>query len=104
MERDKYFSNFLYSICEELNSFFSSETQKKICPMVRKKPFEWARIFNAGIINILLEHRTFFKLPLFEEVPRNFVVNCLPKQFLDSIKRSILLLKGTFSLVKQEMQ
>ena len=30
MERDKYFSSLLYSICEELNSFFSSETQKKI--------------------------------------------------------------------------
>ena len=30
MERDKKFSNFLYSICEGLNSFFSSETQKKM--------------------------------------------------------------------------
>ena len=30
MERDKYFSSLLYSICERLNSFFSSETQKKL--------------------------------------------------------------------------
>ena len=30
MERDKYFSSLLYSICKELNYFFSSETQKKI--------------------------------------------------------------------------
>ena len=30
MERDKYFSSLLYSTCEGLNSFFSSETQKKI--------------------------------------------------------------------------
>ena len=37
MERDKYFSSSLYSIFEGLNSFFSSETQKKICLMVRKK-------------------------------------------------------------------
>ena len=30
MERDKYFSGLLYSICEGLNFFFSSKTQKKI--------------------------------------------------------------------------
>ena len=30
MERDKYFSGLLYSIGKGLNSFFSSETQKKI--------------------------------------------------------------------------
>ena len=31
--------HLLHSICKRLNSFFSSETQKKICPMVRKKPY-----------------------------------------------------------------
>ena len=30
IERDKYFSSLLYSICEGLNSFFCSETQKEI--------------------------------------------------------------------------
>ena len=30
MERDKYFSSLLYSICEGLSSFFTSETQKEI--------------------------------------------------------------------------
>ena len=30
MERDKYFSSLLFSTCEELNFFVSSETQKKI--------------------------------------------------------------------------
>ena len=30
MERDKYFSSLLYSTCEGLNSFFSSETQTKL--------------------------------------------------------------------------
>ena len=39
MERDKCFSSFPDSICEGLISFFSPETQKKICPMVRKKPY-----------------------------------------------------------------
>ena len=39
MERDKYFSSLLYSICEGLNCFFFSETQKKICPIERKKPY-----------------------------------------------------------------
>ena len=39
MERDKYLSSLLYSICEGLKSFFSSETQKKICPMVRKTQY-----------------------------------------------------------------
>ena len=34
MERNKYFSSLLNSICKGLNSFFSSETQKKICPMI----------------------------------------------------------------------
>ena len=37
--------------------------------------------------SMLLEHRTFFKLPLVEEVPRNLQVNYLPKQYLDTIKR-----------------
>ena len=40
MERDKDLLNLLYSICEGVNSFYSSETQRKICPMVRKKPFK----------------------------------------------------------------
>ena len=43
------------------------------------------------IINILLEHRTFFKLTLVEEVLRNLQVNYLPKQFSDTIRRGILL-------------
>ena len=34
--------------------------------------FERTRIANSEIINIRFEHGTFFKLPLFEEVPRNF--------------------------------
>ena len=37
MKSDKYFSSLLYSIWEGLNSFFSSETHEKICPIVRKK-------------------------------------------------------------------
>ena len=47
MERDKYFSGLLYSICKGLNRFFSTETQKKICPMVRKKPCLSARLKNG---------------------------------------------------------
>ena len=43
------------------------------------------------IINILLEHRSFFKLLLVEEVPRNLQLNWLPKQSLHTIKRGILL-------------
>ena len=40
MKRGKYFSSLLNSVCEGLNSFFSSEkTEKKIWPMVRKKPY-----------------------------------------------------------------
>ena len=37
MERDKYFSSSLYNICEGLSSFHSSETQNKLCSIVRKK-------------------------------------------------------------------
>ena len=48
------------------------------------------------IINRLLEHRTFFKLPLVEEALRNLLINCLPKQFLHTIKRGILLQRETF--------
>ena len=33
IERDKYFSSLLYSICKGLYSYFSSETQKKMCPI-----------------------------------------------------------------------
>ena len=39
MERDKYFPSLLYNICKGIICFFSSETLKKICPMVRKKPY-----------------------------------------------------------------
>ena len=39
MKRDKYFSSLLHSICEGLNSFFSSEAQKKICAAVKRKPY-----------------------------------------------------------------
>ena len=39
MERDKYFSSLSYSICKGHNSFFFSETQKKMCLMFRKKPY-----------------------------------------------------------------
>ena len=42
------------------------------------------------VIIILLEPRTFFKLPMVENVPRNFKVNCSPKQLLDTIRRGIL--------------
>ena len=68
----------------------------------RGKVFKRTRTFSARIIDIRLEHKTFFKLPLFEEVPRNVWINCLPKQFVDSIKRGILLYKETF-LVKQDL-
>ena len=37
----------------------------------------------------ILERRTFSKLPLVEEVPINLLVNCLPKQILDTIRRGI---------------
>ena len=54
--------------------------------------------------NILLEHRTFFKLPLVEEVSGKLLVNCLPKQLLDTVTRGILfIVKGDFLLVKQDM-
>ena len=43
--------------------------------------------------NVLLEHRTFFKLLVVEEVPRNSLVNCLPKQFLDT-KEEVFYCKG----------
>ena len=46
MERDKYFSSLLHSICEGL-SFFSSETQKKIRLMIRKKPYLSPILKNA---------------------------------------------------------
>ena len=62
----------------------------------RGKVFKRTRTFSARIIDIRLEHKTFFKLPLFEEVPRNVWINCLPKQFVDSIKRGILLYKEIF--------
>ena len=65
----------------------------------RGKVFERTRTFSARIIDIRLEHKTFFKLPLFEEVSRNVWVNCLPKQFVDSIKRVFYCIRRFF-LVK----
>ena len=46
------------------------------------------------IINIILEDRTLFQLPLVQEVPRNLLVNFLPKQFLDTIKEEVFYCKG----------
>ena len=37
MKSDKYFSSLSYSICDGLNFFFSANTQKKICSIVKKK-------------------------------------------------------------------
>ena len=54
MERGKYFSSLLKSICHGLNSFCSSKTQKKICPMVRKKPY-LSPLFKNGHSQMTLE-------------------------------------------------
>ena len=51
MERDKYFSNLLYSICEGLNSFFSSKNHKKICLTVKKKPYLSPLLKNGSFAN-----------------------------------------------------
>ena len=56
MERDKCFSSLLYSICKGLNYFFSSESQKKICPMVGKKPY-LSPLLRYGHLVMTLELR-----------------------------------------------
>ena len=48
IDKEINFSSLLYSICKRLNSFFSAETQKKICPMVRKKPYLSPLLKNAN--------------------------------------------------------
>ena len=51
---------------------FKLKKQQKSLKQKYSYVFERTRTFSTGIINIRLEHGTFFKLPLFEEVPRNF--------------------------------
>ena len=51
---------------------FKLKKQQKTLKQKYSYVFERTRTFTTGIINIHLEHGTFFKLPLFEEVPRNF--------------------------------
>ena len=50
MERDKYFSSLLYSICEEHYFFFSSKNQKKI---LSDDMFENMSVVSFSIINSL---------------------------------------------------
>ena len=45
----KYFSSLLNSIYKGLNSFYSSETQKKICQVVRKKPYLSPLLINGHL-------------------------------------------------------
>ena len=54
MERDKNFSSLLHSTCEGLYSFFSSESQKKICQIVRKKPY-LALLLKSSHLRMTLE-------------------------------------------------
>ena len=54
MEREKYFSSLLYSTQEGLSCFFSSETQKKICQMVRKKLY-LSLLLKNGYLQMALE-------------------------------------------------
>ena len=54
MERDKYFSSLSYSIYEGLYSFFSSETQKKVCLIVRKKLY-LSPLLKYGHLRMTLE-------------------------------------------------
>ena len=88
MERDKYFSSLLCSICEGPNSFFSSETQKKICPMVRKKPY-LSPLLKNGHLRITLESKPRmgkFSL-LYANIARkwNTMISC-ERQCLENLK------------------
>ena len=51
MGRDKYFSRLLYSICEGLNSFFSSKTQKKIMSDGKKETVSITILKNGLFAN-----------------------------------------------------
>ena len=55
MERDKCFSSLLHSICEGLNSFFSSETQKKMCLMCLRKKLYLSPLLKDGHSRMTLE-------------------------------------------------
>ena len=54
MERDKYFSSLIYSICEGLYYFFSSKAQRKMCMMVRKKLY-LSLLFKKGNLRMTLQ-------------------------------------------------
>ena len=54
MKRGKYFSSLLRSTYERHNSFFSSKTQKKICPMVREKSY-LSPLLKTGHLGMTLE-------------------------------------------------
>ena len=90
--------------CQSLVYFTSINTWHRLVPSIlfRSQFLACSKSWNfqyrnyCTIINVLLEHQTFFKFQLVEEVPRNLKVNYLPKQFLDTIKRGILLQRETF--------
>ena len=54
MDAERQILSLLDSICEGLNSFFSSETQRKMCPMVRKKP-HLSPLLKNGHLQMTLE-------------------------------------------------
>ena len=89
-------SNFQFLVYfTSINTVSSvSSSEINFC-QVRKSQNNQHRNY-CTIINILLEHRTFFKVPMVKVVPRNLQVNCLTEQFLDTIKRGLLLQRETF--------
>ena len=84
--------NFIFCVVNIID--FTTESSKFFFKL-NCQSFLYFTSINT-IINMLLEYKTFFKLPLIEEVPRNLQGNCLPKQFLNTIKRGILLQRETF--------
>ena len=88
MQRDKYFSSLLYSICEGLNSFFFSKTQKNICPMVRKKPYLSPFLKNGHsrmTLELKLRMGKFFLLYANIAPEWNIMISC-KRQGLETLK------------------
>ena len=54
IDGERQIISLLYSICKGLNSFFSTQTQKKMCLVVRKKP-HLSPLLKNGHLQMTLE-------------------------------------------------
>ena len=105
IKRGKCSSSLLYSICDGLNSFFSFETQKKMCPMVRKKLYLSQFLKNGYLKWLWWENSLFFMQILLEVEYSDFMREAMSTNIKGSAIKSIFCFeKVLYEFIKVNLQ